>query len=83
ASQPPLVTLVVWFPERKVCEDCYDYQEITVYAFDNTVRQIKSIIATCLGIEADEFVFFDPDDSVNSKSGMEKSFAESFLSSEA
>ncbi|KAJ1653962.1 hypothetical protein GGF38_005033, partial [Coemansia sp. RSA 25] len=40
-----------------VCEDCDDYEDISVNAFKDTVGQAKAAIATQLGIEADEFVF--------------------------
>ncbi|KAJ2744143.1 hypothetical protein GGI20_003214 [Coemansia sp. BCRC 34301] len=83
APKTPVITLLVWFPKRNICEDCDDTEEITVCAFDNTVGQVKSIIATRFGIEEDEFVLYDPEDVVNSEAGMKEPFADSFLSSEA
>ncbi|KAJ2039116.1 hypothetical protein H4S03_001899 [Coemansia sp. S3946] len=43
---------------RRVCEDCadYDYEDIVVHAYTDTIRDVKNAIASKLCIEADEFL---------------------------
>ncbi|KAJ2748746.1 hypothetical protein GGI19_005984, partial [Coemansia pectinata] len=74
-------TLRVHFAERKVCEDCADYEDIDINALKDTVGQVKDAIASQLGIEADEFVFHYKFDDTKLESETNVLFAKIYLPS--
>ncbi|KAJ2907997.1 hypothetical protein GGI21_003325 [Coemansia aciculifera] len=48
----------VQFPARRPCQDCDDYEEFRlINTKTTTVGQLKTLIATRLGVSSDEFIF--------------------------
>ncbi|KAJ2107920.1 hypothetical protein GGI16_001341, partial [Coemansia sp. S142-1] len=70
------------FPERKVCKDCEDYEDIVIKVQQGTVGQVKAAIATQLGIEADEFVIYYKFDDTKYESESDVLFAKIYLPSD-
>ncbi|KAJ2887501.1 hypothetical protein IWW38_005127 [Coemansia aciculifera] len=53
-----IVTIYVQFPARRPCQDCDDYEEFRlINTKTTTVGQLKTLIATRLGVSSDEFIF--------------------------